>query len=251
MTQRRNRIALALLAALALGIAAYLASGALAVRYELRDGSSARSPSLRLDLEERLGLRTFHSQLGQDKWILGVVYPGTSDGYFVDIGSWDAVKFSNSKALEEAGWQGVCADPFPRNWRDRTCQLFEEVVYGEAGQTVRFRRAGVLGGIEDHLGQENRRGAEVVEFTTTTLADMLARAGAPPFIHYLSIDTEGSEFEILRALPFDTYRIGAITVEHNHEEPKRTRIRELLEAHGYRRVREQLVEDWYLLEDLP
>lgn len=231
--------------------AAWLASGAWRVRYELRDGSTALSPSPLLDLKERLGLQHFYSQIGQDKWILGEVYPGTRDGYFVDIGSWDAVKFSNSKALEEAGWQGICADPFPRNWHDRTCRLFREVVYGVAGETVRFRRAGVLGGIEDYLGRENRREAEVVEFTTTTLADILERAGAPSFIQYLSIDTEGSEYEILRALPFDRYRIGAITVEHNHQEPKRTQIRELLEAHGYRRAREQLVEDWYVLEDLP
>jgi hypothetical protein len=36
-------------------------------------------------------------------------------------------------------------------------------------------------------------------------------------------------------------------VEHNFEEPKRARIRTLLEGKGYRLVRTQLVDDWYVL----
>ena len=67
-------------------------------------------------------------------------------------------------------------------------------------------------------------------------------------IHYVSIDTEGSEYEILAAFPFDAYQVGAFTIEHNCEEPKRARIRELLESHGYRFSREQLVDDWYVAD---
>ncbi len=208
-----------------------------------------RSPSLRLDLRQALGLQDFYSQLGQDKWIVGNVYPGVTDGYFVDVGSWDAEIDSNSKALEELGWTGVCVDPFPQNWKNRTCRLFEEVAYARAGEIVRFRAAGQLGGIDEHLGfwKDDVQEYPIVELRTTTLADILGRAGAPPFIHYLSIDIEGSELDILAALPFERYTIGAITVEHNFEQPKRARIRALLESKGYQRVREQLVDDFYLL----
>ena len=208
-----------------------------------------RSPSLRLDLRQALGLQDFYSQLGQDKWVVGIVYPGVTDGYFVDVGAWDAEIDSNSKALEELGWTGICVDPFPQNWKNRTCRLFEEVAYGRAGEIVRFRAAGQLGGIDDRLGfwKDDVQQFPIVELRTTTLADILERAGAPPFIHYLSIDTEGSELDILAALPFERYTIGALTVEHNFEEPKRGRIRALLESKGYERAREQLVDDWYVL----
>ena len=86
-----------------------------------------RSPSLFLDLKEFIGLEKFYSQLGQDKWILGKVFPRITDGFFVDVGAYDAEIDSNTKALEVRGWTGICVEPFPVNWTDRTCQLFKEV----------------------------------------------------------------------------------------------------------------------------
>jgi hypothetical protein len=241
---RRRRIeagfiALWLLAAIAYGV--HRVSS-----YPAADGSWVRSPSLRLDLRELAGLQDFHGQIGQDKWITGVVFPGVADGYFVDVGSWDAILFSNSKALEDLGWEGVCVDPFPANWRDRRCQLFREVAYSEPGEVVRFRTAGGLGGIDEHIDKwkELVKDEPVVEFTTTTLADILKRSRAPRFIHYVSIDTEGSELEILQGFPFDSHEVGAFSIEHNFEEPKRSQIRALLEARGYRIERDQDVEDW-------
>jgi hypothetical protein len=64
----------------------------------------------------------------------------------------------------------------------------------------------------------------------------------------MSLDIEGAELEALKAFPFDTHRIGAIAVEHNFEEPKRTNIRALLKQHGYQRVHTWLQDDFYLPE---
>ena len=131
---------------------------------------------------------------------------------------------------------------------NRRRPLFEEIVYSTKGEIVRFRQADILRGIDEHIEQHKVEGAAspIVELTTTTLGDVLDRANAPSFIHYISIDTEGSEFDILMALPFSEYAVGAISVEHNGEEPKRQQIRTLLEANGYRFEREQLVDDWYV-----
>ncbi|MBK7635080.1 MAG: FkbM family methyltransferase [Saprospiraceae bacterium] len=54
-------------------------------------------------------------------------------------------------------------------------------------------------------------------------------------IDYLSIDTEGSEYDILSSFNFDRYTFGIITVEHNYT-AYRDRIKDLLESKGYRRV---------------
>jgi len=218
--------------------------------YHVEGAPLIRSPSLLLDFKQALGLQAFHSQLGQDKWILGSVYPGVRDGYFVDVGAWNAETDSNSKALEDAGWNGVCVEPFPQEWKNRRCRLFQEVVSSRKGESVRFRAAGPFGGIEEDLGAGKRqtRTAPVVELTTTTLGDVLERAGAPRFIHYMSIDTEGSELEILMGFPFEAYKFGALTIEHNFEEPKRSQIRGLLEHEGYRLARSQYVDDWYVLQ---
>jgi hypothetical protein len=109
--------------------------------------------------------------------------------------------------------------------QDRTCQLFKEVVFSEAGKRVKFKAAGDLGGIEDTLGlwKDLAQEATTVEFTTVTLGDILERAKAPRFIHFVSLDIEGGA-RALRGFPFDKYQIGALAVEHNYEEPKRSKI---------------------------
>lgn len=211
-------------------------------------GLSAPSPCLRLDIKEALGWEKFYSQIGQDKWLIGRVFPGVTDGYFVDIGCADGVLHSNTKALEDLGWQGIGIDPFPTNWRQRKAKVFRKVVYSTSGETVRFRRAGLLGGIEQSLQAHKAKteDSEIVEFETTTIGEILEQAGAPPFIHYISIDVEGAEYEVLKAFPFSKYQVGAFTIEHNFEEPKRRQIRNLLESHGYRLEREQMVDDWFV-----
>ena len=46
---------------------------------------------------------------------------------------------------------------------------------------------------------------------------------------YLSLDTEGSELDILKAFPYQDFRFNCITVEHNFQERERAQILRLLE----------------------
>jgi len=194
------------------------------------------------------GALTFHSDTCQDRWIVHEVFPDLHKGFFVDVGSADGVVNSNSKVLEDLGWEGICVDPFPANMSGRRCAVFAYAVDSTGGKRVRFRKAGGLGGIEEHLGswKSDIQGYPVVEVETRTLTEILSQAGAPPFIHYMSIDIEGAELEALKGLDLSRYRIGALTIEHNFEEPKRSDIRKLLERYGYRRVRSVEQDDYYL-----
>jgi hypothetical protein len=208
------------------------------------------SRSLVVSVKEKLGLVTFHSQMGQDKWVSEKVFPGVKDGFFLDVGSGDGTLVSNTKALEQKGWTGICIDPFPRNMQDRTCQIFKEVVFSKAGERVKFwAHTDLWGGIVDSLDAARKdimHTAPIVEFTTVTLADILERANAPRFIHYVSMDIEGGELNALKGFPFDKYKIGGLTVEHNFKEPKRSEIRALMESHGYKHVHTSVRDDFYV-----
>jgi hypothetical protein len=105
-----------------------------------------------------------------------------------------------------------------------------------------------VGGIVETLGRYRAMTEKdpTVRLTTTTIADVLERARAPRYIHYVSLDVEGAEYDVLEAFPFSTHEVGAFTIEHNGEEPRRSLIRSLLESKGYRFVRQQVVEDWYV-----
>lgn len=189
----------------------------------------------------------FPSQIGQDKWVLFGVFPGVRNGFFLDVGSADGVIESNSKALEENGWTGICVDPFPEHMEGRTCTMMKEVVSSVSGQTVKFHPQSFLGGIQDTLGKwkDLAQEAPAVELRTITLAEILERNRAPSFIHFMSLDIEGAELAALKGIPFDKYRFGAMAIEHNDEEPKRTEILTFLEGHGYRRSHTYQQDDFY------
>jgi FkbM family methyltransferase len=208
----------------------------------------SRDRNLPLSIKETLGLTTWYSQLGQDRWVLETVFPGVTDGFFVDVGSWEGTIDSNTKALEERGWRGICIDPFPKNMQDRTCRMFKEAVDSRAGNRVVFRTADALGGIDQYLGlwKGKAQTQESVELTTTTLAEILNRARAPSFVNFISLDIEGAELEALRGFPFDRYQIGTMAVEHNFEQPKRRDIEALMKAKGYRWVHSWHHDDYYV-----
>jgi hypothetical protein len=251
---RLSKTALFLMAVLVAAIAigsAYI--GLKLGRRDQRDADCCQlslSRSLLTTAKEELGLVTFYSQMGQDKWVSEAVFPGVKDGFFLDVGSGDGTRMSNTKALEQKGWTGICIDPFPKNMQDRTCQVFKEVVSNETGTRVKFfAHPGLWGGVVDTLSDNRKKiidTAPVVEFTTVTLRDILERARAPRFIHYMSLDVEGGEINALKGFPFDTYRMGALTVEHNYHEPTRTEIRTLMESHGYRYVHTSYRDDFYV-----
>ena len=251
MAKPRTAVLLLVLAVAAVALALALALGhAVGRRYEFNvlccDVPAARN--VPLSLREALGLATYPSQIGQDKWITETVFPGVNDGVFLDVGSGDGYTNSNTYVLEQKGWTGICVDPLPTNVESRRCQMFREVVFSQAGRVMKFHAAGELAGIADTLDtwKPLAEKAPVLEFTTVTLGDILARAKAPRYIHYMSLDIEGAELEALKGLPFDTYAFGAMTIEHNYEGHKRNDIQAFLEPLGYRRVRTWRHDDFYI-----
>jgi FkbM family methyltransferase len=197
--------------------------------------------------QETLGNPPYPSEIGQDKWVAEVMFPKTVDGVFLDVGSGHGQIGSNTRALEDRGWTGICVDPFPTAMEGRNCQMIKEVVSNESGKVVKFHTHDGLGGIADTLGKwkDEAAKAPAVEMTTVTLAEILDQAKAPTVIHFLSLDIEGAELDALRGIPFERYRFGSMAIEHNEEEPKRTDIIKFLEARGYRRVHTYRQDDYF------
>ena len=76
------------------------------------------------------------------------------------------------------------------------------------------------------------------------LDDCLTRAGFPE-LHALSIDTEGTELDVLKGLDLAKWRPKAMVVEcWDAVNP----IVDYLKAFGYERVQRRVVNDFYLRE---
>lgn len=56
-------------------------------------------------------MKKSYSQIGQDLFVLNH-YNNKRNGYYVDIGSYDGVNFSNTYLLEkDYDWIGICIEP--------------------------------------------------------------------------------------------------------------------------------------------
>jgi hypothetical protein len=198
------------------------------------------------------------SQLGQDIFALSLVGPERR-GYFVEFGATDGVALSNSYLLEKKfGWVGVLCEP-ANNWhsdlvRNRSAAIDFRCVFSTSGFTVDFMEteepelSTISGfGTEDmHAGSRDRSATYKVD--TISLLDLLKFHEAPKHIDFMSVDTEGSEFEILEAFDFSQYTFGSIVVEHNFTST-RQKVCDLLVSKGYRQVYRDLsdFDDWFVL----
>ena len=197
----------------------------------------------------------YYSQIGQDKKVIEF-YKSKRNGYFVEIGAYDGIALSNTYALEKyLDWTGICVEPlkhrFDQLLKNRTAICSNMAVYHSSNLDVSFDiegDAGMLSGINTHIDCHKNivnANKKTVTVKTISLNDLLETNKAPSFIEYLSLDTEGSEYEILRTLDFNKWTFGIIDLEHNHMEPRRTNIRNLLTKNGYVYVGPNNFDDHY------
>lgn len=198
------------------------------------------------------------SQLGQDLWVLGQ-FNYKKGGFFVEFGATDGILLSNTYLLESVfKWNGICAEPNPKLFKqlckNRKCTVSNDCIGPKTGESFNFILADAYGGIEryafDDVHSEKRQNYkdvnECIMLETISLEDFLRKHKAPKEIDYLSVDTEGSEIDILKNFPFDEWKIKSITVEHNNSSNK-SFIKKILESNNYELKEERGVDYFFLL----
>jgi hypothetical protein len=180
--------------------------------------------------------RKWYSQWKQDSVVMGLLR-NKRDGFFIDLGSNDARKLSNTYALERRfGWRGLCIEPNPRYWFDlsrfRTCKVVAANVGSNRMEEIKFNYRGIDGGI-NREGFDNGEAYETesIPAFTVPLKEVLERADTPHVIDYLSLDEKGSDTYIMKNFPFSSYRIKIMTVERPDK-----RLELHLESNGFKNM---------------
>lgn len=198
------------------------------------------------------------AQILQDLWVCfetGEMH----GGYFVEFGATNGKTNSNTWLLEKKlGWRGILAEPNPVWHADlaasRGAVIEHRCVSSASGQIVSFLTTDEvdpeLSGIRefadgDHF-KDVRAAASEIRVETISLNDLLALHGAPSEIDYLSVDTEGSEYEILSHFDFAKYKVRLISVEQNTK--TKAKIESLLTGLGYTQVFKEYSQwdGWYV-----
>lgn len=188
------------------------------------------------------------SQNFQDIWVLHEL-KDKRNGFFVEFGATNGIDCSNTYLLEkEYDWKGILAEPNPY-WHDelflnRQCAISTECVYTKSDEQITFNSVNNAADLSTIQGygdtdehSQAREEHSSISVRTISLLDLLKKNNAPINIDYLSIDTEGSELDILKQFFIDNtiYQIKCVTVEHNNHVIQRFKLKELLEEQGYTR----------------
>ena len=187
------------------------------------------------------------------------------NGTFLEFGATDGVNLSNSYLLENSyDWKGVLAEPSPQ-WHDSlninrpNCKIINDCIYSESGKELDFfvSNAGKLSTLEEYRysdhqampGNTKVRNGEgyTTKVSSISLNDVFIKYFDSSPIDYMSVDTEGSELDILRNFDFEKFGPKIVTVEHNFTDQQK-KLDKLFASNSYvRHFKEHTQFDaWYV-----
>ena len=189
----------------------------------------------------------FFSQNGEDHFAHSVL-GRPSSGFFVEVGAFDGVFLSGTYAFELLGWRGICVEPHPRfvqlcqaNRPNSSC-VHAACVGADGPAEIEFlaESLGIYSGVSvdrarmeakyQSLGKE--MAFDLVRVPARTLGSILEAHDAPR-IDLMTVDTEGSEIEVLGAVDLDRYSPRVLIVEANGGNAGEAALKRFLRDRGF------------------
>lgn len=189
----------------------------------------------------------YYSQLGQDKFV-DEYFKNKTNGFYVDIGAGDGIGCSNTKFFESfRNWNGICIEPGPNEFKKLTVNRKSININvcvsnydGESEYTYIEGYAGMLSGLSEYYNKEHeeRINKEINQYggiiskikTPVCKLQTILDEYSTYEVDYCSIDTEGSELQIIQSIDFDKTNIKIFSIENNY---KNNNIQKYLESKNY------------------
>lgn len=204
----------------------------------------------------------YYSQYGQDR-LVDDYFKKKVGGSFIEIGAYDGIKFSNTYFFEKnRNWEGICVEPVTENFKkleqNRTSINVNACVYSTSGE-LDFTKvegyADMLSGVSRDYHQKHKSrikenikskggNKSIIKVKSVTLNELI-ESNQLKNIDYCSIDTEGSEYEVLSNFDFNKYPIKVFSIENNYSDQ---RIRDLMSANGYELYKKIECDEIYILK---
>jgi FkbM family methyltransferase len=194
--------------------------------------------------------------INREDVLLNRLFGQRDSGFFVDVGAAHPVLDSDTKAMYDRGWTGVCIEPNVSFYRELVAQRprdrnFNVAVSDEPGTLTFYEVVG--SGLStcdpEAVRHAADRGFEILthQVETRSLRAILEEV-APPEIDLLKVDVEGFEFKVLLSNDWDRFRPRMVMTEATFPETPMRRpdqITPFLAAKGYRHVYFDGLNDYY------
>lgn len=181
-------------------------------------------------------------------------------GSCVEVGVSDGVRGSNTKHFEDLGWKTLCIDPIPEHVEAarKVRSNVLEVACGAAKGRANFKVFLIgdnnimssLSGLktdERLFGSHGHliNGGYTIEVDVERLSDILRSEGWNQAPDFVSIDTEGTELDVLKGMDLIRNAPKLLVVENNFEDKD---IEEYLKCFNYEKSERYFVNDFYVKE---
>lgn len=173
-----------------------------------------------------------HPATRQDMWVLDKI---STPGMFVELGAYDGITHSNTYLLEKLGWYGFLIEghtPYYQECcRNRPKASLINAVVGDGKEhqlIVGGQYTGLYISMPEAWRQEHiRRNNPTICVKTSPLSKLIGIER----VDYLSLDTEGNEYEILSDWLQAGGSANVLTVEFRYDAGLLMRLEQLLDEH--------------------
>lgn len=201
-----------------------------------------------------LGGCVYYAQNREDL-ILQSFFPEVKKGFYVDVGAFDPDYDSVTKLFYLNGWNGINIEPQADKFRlfqkkrKRDINLNIGIADREGTLTLRTYTSAGLSTVSDEVKTDYNVIPDAdtdkyidVEVKVETLKKVLTQQKVS-HIHFLKVDVEGFEYEVLKGNDWKAFRPEVICIEANHVKHD---WRPILKDVGYEKVFDDNLNFYYV-----
>ncbi|MBS1745653.1 MAG: FkbM family methyltransferase [Bacteroidetes bacterium] len=168
--------------------------------------------------------RLTYSQQGEDLELCRL-FSGLKNGFYIDVGAFHPIKYSNTYKLYQEGWRGINIEPNPEQVSLFNVHRPEDINLNIGISKEKcvldyfsFNGGAVNTFVESHAKTWSREEGfvmnEIKKIQTQPLADVLEKYLPPnQKIDLLNVDVEGMDIEVLNSNDWRKFRPYAVLVE--------------------------------------
>lgn len=181
-------------------------------------------------------------------------------GFYIDIGANDPAHDSVTKYFYDQGWYGINVEPIAHLWaklekeRPRDVNLNIGIALKRGELNFReYPRGNGLSTFSESMqkayedeADEHTKGFKEYNVRTLPLKDVLLEHCSVNEIHFMKVDVEGYEYNVLASNDWERFRPWVICIEANHINKD---WRPLLDRHRYSHAWFDGVNDYYVANE--
>jgi FkbM family methyltransferase len=194
--------------------------------------------------------------------IIRQYFPEKQNGKCIEVGATDGIHFSNTYHFELNGWECLCIEPVLETFKkliNNRKNCLNLAVSSRNGENESFELFTInnveqphsaMSGLEvdEMLVNDLKKHYPTMERSTIQIETKRLDWCIQNYFNYkdidfISIDTEGSELDVLKSFDVNNYNIKLLIIENNYNSSE---IEEYLNDQGWKKDQRSYVNDFYV-----